>query len=339
VKILVTGGTGFLGSHFMAELCKRVDGADIRVLSLVDTPALKALGVEVLIGTITSPSDVARAVEGVSHIYHLAGFVSRRPEDAHLMYQVHVDGTRTLCQAAVAAGVKRILISSTSGTIAVSKRDDEWPDESSPPPVDLIARWGYYSSKLYQEAAARQFCGDKVELVMVNPSLLLGPGDDRIGSTREVVSFLAGDVRVVPPGGINFVDARDVAAIMPVAMERGRSGERYLLGGHNMTFAEYFNRIERLSKSYTARVKLPGDWPWLAARAQAAVFKAIGRTPPIEPKAAEMARYFWYFDGEKARRELGFAPREASASIFDTITYVREHLMGNRAFAKNGKNG
>ncbi|HEX7501425.1 MAG TPA: NAD-dependent epimerase/dehydratase family protein, partial [Polyangia bacterium] len=243
MKILVTGATGFLGNHFMDALCKRVDSADVRVLSLFNTPTLDAHGVEVLVGTVTSPTDVARAMEGVTHLYHLAGFVSRKPEDAHLMFQVHVDGTRVVCQAAAAASVKRMVMSSTSGTIAISERDDEWPDESSPPPMALITRWGYYTSKLYQEATARRFCGDKVELVMVNPSLLLGPGDERIGSTREVVSFLAGDIRVVPSGGINFVDARDVAAIIPVAMEKGRPGERYLLGGHNMSFAEYFDRM------------------------------------------------------------------------------------------------
>ena len=334
MKILVTGGTGFLGNHFMDELCKRVDAADVRVLTLFNTPALDAHGVEVLIGTVTSPADVARAMEGITHVYHLAGYVSRRPEDAHMMFDVHVNGTRVVCQAAVAAGVKRIVMSSTSGTIAISERDDEWPDESSPTPLALISRWGYYSSKLYQESTARQFCGDKVELVMVNPALLLGPGDERIGSTREVVSFLAGDIRVVPPGGINFVDARDVAAIIPIAMEKGRPGERYLLGGHNMTFAEYFDRMERLSKEYSPRVKLKGNWPHLAARAQAAIFKAFGRTPPIEPAAADQAKYFWYFDGEKARRELGFTPREASATIFDTIEYVREFHMGNGAFGK-----
>ena len=336
MKILVTGATGFLGSHFMDELCKRVDGSQIRVLSLFHTPALDAHGVEVLIGTVTSPTDMARAMEGVTHVYHLAGFVSRRPEDAHLMYQVHVDGTRVVCQAAVAAGVQRLVMSSTSGTIAISEREDEWPDESSPAPLALITRWGYYSSKYYQEATARQFCAGKVELIMVNPSLLLGPGDERIGSTREVVSFLAGDIRVVPPGGINFVDARDVAAVIPVAMEKGRPGERYLLGGHNMTFAEYFDRMERLSKQYSPRVKLKGDWPWFAARAQAALCKALGRTPPIEPAAADQAKYFWYFDGGRARQELGFAPREASATILDTIRYVREHHMGNGAFAKKG---
>jgi dihydroflavonol-4-reductase len=332
VRILVTGGTGFLGNHFMDELCKRVDSSYVRVLTLFSTPALEKHGVEVVVGNVTNAADVARAMEGITHVYHLAGYVSRRPEDAHLMFTVHVDGTRTVCQAAVAAGVKRIVMSSTSGTIAISERDDEWPDEDSPTPMALVSRWPYYASKCYQEATARRFCGDKVELVMVNPSLLLGPGDERIGSTREVVSFLAGDVRIVPPGGINFVDARDVAAIIPVAMEKGRPGHRYLLGGHNMTFADYFARMERLSKEYSPRIKLKGDLPWLAARAQAALFKALGRTPPIEPTAADQAKYFWYFDGKKARDELGFSPREASATIFDTIQYVREVHMGNGAF-------
>jgi len=336
VKILVTGGTGFLGCHFMDELCKRVDSSQIRVLSLFDTPALRNHGVEVLIGTVTSPSDVARAMEGITHVYHLAGFVSRKPEDAHLMFDVHVNGTRVVCQAATAAGVNRLVMSSTSGTIAISEREDEWPEESSPAPLHLITRWGYYASKYYQEAAARQFCGGGVELVMVNPSLLLGPGDERIGSTREVLSFLAGDVRVVPAGGLNFVDARDVAAIIPVAMEKGRPGERYLIGGHNMTFAEYFDRMERLSKEYSPRIKLKGNWPHLAARAQAALFKAFGRTPPIEPAAADQAKYFWYFDGRKAREELGFVPREATATLWDTIEYVREHHLGNGAFSKKG---
>lgn len=337
MKILVTGGTGFLGTHFMNELCKRVNAADVRVLNLASTPSLEKLGVEVRTGSVTSQADVERAMDGITHVYHLAGYVSRRPEDAHLMFTVHVDGTRMVCQAAAQAGVKRIVMSSTSGTIAISDRDDAWPDEDSPAPIELITRWPYYSSKYYQEATARRFCGDKVELVMVNPALLLGPGDERIGSTREVLSFLSGDVHVVPHGGINFVDARDVAATIPVAMEKGRPGERYLLGGHNMTFEEYFDRMERLSKEYSPRIKVRSDWAWYAARAQAAVFKALGRTAPIEPTAADQSRFFWYFDSAKAKRELGWSPREATETIYDTIEFVREFHLGNGAFSKKRK--
>jgi len=334
MRILVTGATGFLGSHLLTELARRSDGLPLRVLSQRRNSALDKHGVDVCLGSITRAEDVARAVEGVTHIYHLAGFVSRDPDDGHRMHAVHVDGTRILCGEAAKAGVKRIVLVSTSGTVAVSDREDEFPDEESPAPLSIISRWPYYASKYYQEEAARKFCGDKVELVTVNPSLLLGPGDDRVGSTREVLSFLSGDIKLVPEGGLNFVDARDVAAFLPVAMEKGQAGRRYLLGGHNMSFADYFDRMERLSKSYSPRLKVKSSVALFAARAQDLVLRALGRTPPIEPSAVEMAKYFWYFTGERAQSELGFSPREATDTLFDTITYVREHAMGDGVFRK-----
>ena len=334
MKILITGAPGFLGSPLVEGLCRRHEPSQLRVLAVAPAPEFSSLGVEVQVGSILTPADVARALVGVSHVYHLAGFVSRKPADGHRMFQIHVQGTRLLCEAALQAGVKRILMVSTSGTVAVSRRADEMPDEDSPTPLELVSRWPYYTSKLYQEQTARHLCADRIELVMVNPSLLLGPGDVRMGSTRDVLSYLAGDVRVVPPGGINFVDARDVAAIIPVAMDKGRPGERYLLGGHNMTFAEYFDRIERASKEYHPRLKAHSRWPVLAAKVQSAVFKAIGRTSPIEPASVDMATYFWYFDSAKAKRELGFVPREASDTIFDTIRYIRENALGKGVFTK-----
>jgi len=334
MKMLVTGAPGFLGSPLVEELSRRFGPKQLRVLAVAPAPEFSSLGIEVVVGSILNPADVACVLEGVTHVYHLAGFVSRKPADGHRMFQIHVQGTRLLCEAALHTGVKRILMASTSGTIAVSKRADEMPDEDSPTPLELISGWPYYTSKLYQERTARLICGDRIELVMVNPSLLLGPGDVRMGSTRDVLSFLAGDVKVVPSGGINFVDARDVAAIIPVAMEKGRAGERYLLGGHNMTFAEYFDRIERASKEYHPRLKAKSRWPVLAAKVQSALFKAAGRTSPIEPASVDMASYFWYFDSTKAQRELGFSPREASETIFDTIRYIRENALGKAAFAK-----
>ncbi len=335
MKILVTGAPGFLGSPLVEGLCRRHGGHNLRVLAVAPAPEFSSRGIEVQVGSILIPADVARALEGVSHVYHLAGFVSRKPADAHRMFQIHVHGTRILCEEALRVGVKRILMVSTSGTIAIARRADEMPDEDSPTPLDLIARWPYYSSKLYQERTARELCGNRIELVMVNPSLLLGPGDVRMGSTRDVLSYLSGDVKMVPPGGINFVDARDVAEIIPVAMEKGRPGERYLLGGHNMTFAEYFDRIERISKEYHPRIKLGGRWTVRAAEAQSAVFRALGRTSPIEPASVDMATHFWYFESAKARAELGFAPREATETLFDTIRYVRENALGKGAFSKS----
>jgi dihydroflavonol-4-reductase len=331
MKTLVTGATGFLGSHLVAELCRQGDPRQVRVFAQARSEALAALGVEVVTGSVTVPADVVRAVEGITQIYHLAGMVSRRPGDGHRMYAVHVDGTRILCEAARAAGVRRMVLASTSGTVAVSEREDEKPDESCAAPLEIISRWPYYASKHYQEETARRACGDDLELVIVNPSLLLGPGDDRLSSTRDILSFLAREIPVVPSGGLNFVDARDVAAIMPKAMERGRPGERYLLGGYNWSFAEYFGRLERLTKVPGPRFKAPkGRLPFYATHLQAAFFRKLGRKAPLEPASVEMASYFWYFDSTKAKEELGYSVREAAVTLHDTVKYIREHLLADR---------
>jgi dihydroflavonol-4-reductase len=333
MKTLVTGATGFLGNHLLDELLRLGPPGDLRVFSQRRSERLAEAGVEVVTGSVTSATDAARAVEGVERIYHLAGFVSRKREEAHRMYAVHVEGTRVLCETARAAGCKRVVVVSTSGTVAVSERADEMPDESCPAPVDIIGRWPYYASKLYQEEAARRACGDDLELVLVNPSLLLGPGDDRLSSTRDVLSFLARDIQMTPPGGLNFVDARDVAAVLPAAMERGRAGERYLLGGYNWTFSEFFGRLERLTKVAGPLLKARGKWTVLAAQAQAAVMRKLGRTPPVEPESVEMARYFWYFESTKAREELGFDVREAAETLNDTVRYLRANFLGNGALS------
>jgi dihydroflavonol-4-reductase len=343
VKTLVTGGTGFLGAHLVSGLARsgRAGAArDVRVLVQSTPPRwLSDLGVEIVRGSITKAEDVGRAVEGVERIYHLAGMVSHKPSDGHRMYAVHVDGTRLLGEAAVKAGVKRILMSSTSGTIAASTRADDMPDEDSVAPLEVIARWPYYTSKLYQEETARRVCGDKVELVTVNPSLLLGPGDDRLSSTRPVLQFLSREIIMTPPGGLNFVDARDVAALLPVAMDRGVPGERYLVGGYNWSFEELFGRLERLSKVAAPRFKARGPLPLLATRAQAAVYRHWGRRVPVEPQSVEMAEHFWYFDSGKAARQLGFEPRDATDTLFDTVQYIRRHILANDAFAKPASAG
>jgi dihydroflavonol-4-reductase len=336
-KTLVTGGTGFLGTHLVRLLAAGGDPKALRVLVQKAPPAwLRELGVELATGTVTAPDDVARAMAGVEQVYHLAGMVSHKAADAHRMYAVHVDGTRLVCEAAVRAGVRRIVMASTSGTIACSRREDDVADEESPTPVDIIGRWGYYASKLYQEETARRACGDKVELVMLNPSLLLGPGDDRLSSTRPILQFIAREVALMPAGGLNVVDARDVAALMPVAMARGVPGARYLVGAVNWTFAEFFGRLERLTKVPAPKLRVSGDLQFLASRAQAALFRKLGRKVAVEPESVEMAQYFWYSDAGKAARELGFSPRDPADTLRETVKYVREHLLGESAFAGTG---
>ncbi|MFL6208848.1 MAG: NAD-dependent epimerase/dehydratase family protein [Pyrinomonadaceae bacterium] len=330
---LVTGGTGFLGTHLVKHLVATGEKR-LRVFATSAPAWAEELGVEVMTGSITNATDVARAVAGVGAIYHLAGRVSRERDDSHQMYELHVDGTRLLCQAARAAGVRDMLLVSTSGTIAVTNDEQIVPDENWPAPLDLIARWPYYTSKFYQERVALEhFTGAGSRLVIVNPSLLLGPGDERLSSTKVILDFLARKIISVPGGGLSFVDARDVAAVLPAALARGAHGERYLLGAANWSFAKFFDRLERLTKVSAPRLALPSRLAVSGAQALHSLYRHWELTPPVKPDEIEQAEHFWYLDAGKAQRELGFTTRDPQETLQETVAYVRAHFLGKGAFA------
>ncbi len=331
---LVTGGTGFLGAHLVRQLV--AEGAkDIRVMATSIPDWLVELGVETFAGSITNEGDVKHAVEGISEIYHLAGKVSRENESAREMYGVHVEGTRLLCEAAKAANVKSIVLASSSGTIAVTSDGDLVPDESYPPPMEIISRWPYYASKTYQEVAALEvFNGNGRRLVIMNPSLLLGPGDDRLSSTKVILDFMARKISAVPSGGLSFVDVRDAAQAFRVGMKKGRHGERYLLGAANWNFERFFGRLARLTKVAAPRFALPSQFMIKGSKLVDSLFRQWDMASPVEPGAVEMAQYFWYLNCAKAARELGFKPRDPGETLHETVVYLRENFLGSDAFAK-----
>jgi dihydroflavonol-4-reductase len=292
---------------------------------------MTGLGVDTFEGSVTHADDVARAVDSVTEIYHLAGKVSREKDEGREMYKLHVDGTRLLCDAAKKAGVKTIVLASSSGTIAVSETADTVSDETCSQPLDIISRWPYYASKAYQEMAAlERFSGKGLRLVIMNPSLLLGPGDDRLSSTKVVLDFMARKISAVPNGGLNFVDVRDTAQAFRVAMQKGRHGERYLLGAVNWTFVKFFDRLERLTKIASPRLALPSSFAIAGAQVIDSLFRQWNFTSPVQADEVEMAEYFWYFNHNKARRELGFTPRDPGDTLNDTVQYVRENFLGGK---------
>src|SRR5215813_13241002 len=326
---LITGGTGFLGGHLVRQLVEE-GNKDIRVMATSIPAWLVDLGVETLEGSITIAEDVKRATDGIKEVYHLAGKVSREREDAPDMYRIHVDGTRLLCDAAREAGVKTIVLASTSGTIAVTEKGDVIPDETFLPPFDIISRWPYYNSKSYQEMTAlERFNGKGQRLGIINPSLLLGPGDERLSSTKVILDFMARKIGAVPTGGISFVDARDAAQTFRVAMKKGRHGERYLLGSANWTFSKFFGRLERLTKVSSPWLALPSRLAITGANLVDSLFKQWDMASPVEPGAIEMAQYFWYLNCAKASRELGFKPRDPGETLHDTVAYLRENFLGS----------
>jgi dihydroflavonol-4-reductase len=325
-KLLVTGATGFLGTHLVERLLAN-ESSGLRILARSPVPGLRERGVEVAEGSILDESAVAAALERVSVVYHLAGKVSRNPDDAAELYRVHVQGTAVLCKAAKRAGVDRIVLASTSGTVAVTEGGETIPDENFPAPLKLIGKWPYYTSKLYQEETARRECQGGPELLILNPSLLLGPGDKRLSSTEDVLRLLASEIPVIPPGGVNFVDVRDAAAAFESALSRGRSGERYLLGGPNWSFETFFAKLSRAGGVKGPRIKLPERIYSLAGKAVDAFYRQWDRTPPVDRVSVEMGQCFWWLDPSKAERELGFQARDPYETLYDTVAYIKKEFL------------
>lgn len=330
-KILITGGTGFLGTHIVRQFLDSGE-KNLRVMASRVPEWMNEAGVEAAEGSVTSREDVANAVKNVSAIFHLAGKVSRDNEDAAAMNKIHLEGTRILCEAAKEAGVKTMILASSSGTIAVSE-DKQIFDETFPQPVEVFSRWAYYASKYYQERTTLEnFDGVGRRLVIMNPSLLLGPDDERLSSTKPVLDFLARKIPYSPSGGLSFVDVRDTATAFISALEKGRHREKYLLGSANMTFAEFFGRLERLSGVKAPTMKVPKKLAMAGSSVISSVFKNWGKTSPVAPNEVEQAEHFWYFDSSKAEDELGFSPRDPQETLQDTIAYLRENFLGEGVF-------
>jgi dihydroflavonol-4-reductase len=316
-KFWVAGATGFLGSHLIKTLAERahqivavsknggsVHDHEVAALDVLDEAAV---------------TDSARGADGA---FLVTGRVSRDRNDAELLHRDNVLGTESALRGLRAAGVKRVVVASTSGTLAVSRDAERIADESCRSPLEIVARWPYYRTKLYAERAALDANRPgEFEVVIVNPSLLLGPGDLRESSTGDVRLFLERSIPAVPAGGMAFVDARDAALGLLQAFERGRAGERYLLNAKNMTIAAFFQRLERISGVKAPLLRMPSSRPLALGLNHmfTKAVEAIGGRAPIDEVSVEMAQYFWYCSSEKAERELGFVPRDPGETIRDTI--------------------
>jgi dihydroflavonol-4-reductase len=280
-----------------------VGGLPVRALDVLDSQA------------------VAESAAGCDGAFLVTGKVSREREAGEELHRAHVLGTRGALRGLCTAGVRRVVVASTSGTVAVSSSAAQIADESSPVPLELIALWPYYRSKLYAEREALALSRDDFQVVVVNPSLLLGPGDTRESSTGDVRRFLQRAIPAIPGGGIAFVDVRDAARGMWQAFERGRPGERYLLNAKNMTLAAFFQRLERVSGVKAPLLRMPRSRTVALAanRLFSQALRAVGGEPPIDEVSVEMAQYFWYCSCAKAERELGFTVRDPGETLRETV--------------------
>lgn len=321
---LVTGGTGFLG-RWLVDLLQARD-EPVRVLTRSYDPELDDAGVELVEGSITDDDDVARALDGVAKIYHLAGRVERDRSKAHEMYALHVDGTRRLLRGAADAGVEKVVVASTSGTIGVGEHPDFVAHDDAPYAEQVVRNWPYYLSKIYAEKTCDALAEETgLAVVQMRPTLLLGPGDRRQSSTGDVVLFMQGRVPAIPSGGLSFVDVRDAASAFVAAMDDAPAGSKYLLGAANMTLEHFFDELSRLTGVDAPSARLPRSVAVAGARLLSGTMRLFGQESDLDPVSVEMADHYWYIDWSRARRELGFAPRDPIATLRDTVRWVRRN--------------
>jgi len=321
---LVTGATGFLGSHIVRKLAGRGDKVRILLRQSSKTVNIDGIDVEKVYGDVTDMESVRKAMEGCDTLYHAAGIVSFKQADYKKMEAVNVGGTYNVFTAAMEAGVKKAVYTSSIAAIGL-KPGKEISDENTP--FDLKGTdIEYILSKYRAEQEALRFVEKGLPLVIVNPSLVIGAGDVYVSTTGIILWYCKRRLPGYTDGGINLVDAEDVAEGHLLAAEKGRIGEKYILSNRNITIKELFEVMEKVTGIPRPKLKIP--YPLAYAGAYMAE-KIFGISAPnyvaMDIDSIKGSKHFWYVDNSKAVRELGFKPVPLELTIERTVKWFKEH--------------
>ena len=324
IDALVTGATGFVGANVVRELLR--ERATVRVLARPhgDRRAIDGLAVEICEGDLVDPASIRRAVQGAGTVYHVAAdyrLWARRPEE---IYRTNVEGTRAVLDAAGDAGVRRVVYTSSVGALGIPK--DGTPGTETTP-VTLADMVGpYKASKFLAEQVAIGFALKGLPVVIVNPSTPIGPWDIKPTPTGQmVVDFLSGRMFATVDTGLNIVHVRDVARGHLLAAERGRVGEKYILGNANFTLSEIGRLLSEIAGSRAPRARIPYAVAWLAAGCMEVAARVTGTTPRVPLTAVRMARKRMFFSSAKAVRELGLPQTDVRTALAEAADWFSEH--------------
>lgn len=314
--VLVTGASGFLGWHVARVALEH--GCAVRALVRPGS-RVPELPVEIVNGDLRDPASLARAAAGCGIVFHVAGdyrLWSAHPQE---LYDNNVAGTRNLLEAARGAGVERVVYTSTVGAIGLVPGG--LGDEDTP--VSLADMEGDYKrSKFMAEQVALEFARDGMEVVIVNPSAPMGDHDFKPTPTGQiVVDFLRGAMPAYVDTGLNVVDARDAAEGHWLAFERGRRGERYILGSENLTLAEILRQLAAITGRKAPRVRLPYFVAWCAGAFGTGWARVSGKPPRVSLEAVRLARKKMWVTHAKAARELGYQPAPAARALASAVEW------------------
>lgn len=329
---LVTGGCGFIGRHLTTLLAER--GYRVRVLDLREWPDAPA-GVEIRKGSIVDPTAVAGAVQGTQLVFHVAANPNLWAPDPRVFHEVNYEGTLRVLEAAAKAGVGRIVYTSTESILKnIRARRDEAAaliDESVELQLEDVFG-AYCRSKFLAERAARDAAKSGLPVIIVNPTMPIGPGDGLLTPpAKMLLGFLNGTTPAYLQCDFNLVDARDVALGHVLAAERGRFGERYILGGENVSLGHVLDLLREITGLPIARARVPYALAYVTGLISEGVSRFTKR-PPVAPLTGViLARSSMAFDCRKARDELGWQSRPLRKSLEDTVMDFQNRGLLRRA--------
>jgi dihydroflavonol-4-reductase len=324
MKALVTGASGFIGGAVVRTLVAA--GIEVRVTARPgnDLRHLTGLPMERVEADLRNKESLVRALQGCRQLYHVAAHYALWAKDPSIFYDVNVTGTRTLLEAAREAGIERTVYCSTIGAIGLPPGGG-LGSETTPVSLDQMA--GHYKrSKYLAEQEVLKLAREGLPVVIVNPSAPVGAGDVKPTPTGQViVDFMKGRMPAYIETGMNLIDVDDVAAGHLLAMEKGRLGERYILGNHNLLLREVFEILSRLTGVKAPRVKLPrlailplaymNDW----------IATVTNRPPRIPLEGVRMAKYKMHYDCSKAIKELGLPQTPVEVALEKAVRWFRDH--------------
>lgn len=324
MKALVTGATGFVGAAVARALVRT--GVDVRVLarSDADLQNLDALPVERSVGDLRDPASLRKALSGCRQLYHVAAHYALWAKEPSIFYDINVTGTRNLLEAAREIGVERTVYCSTIGAIGLPPGGGLGTEQV---PVSLEQMAGHYKrSKYLAEQEVHKLAKEGLPVVIVNPSAPVGERDVKPTPTGQViVDFMRGRMPAYIETGMNIIDVDDVAIGHLLAMEKGRQGERYILGSQNLLLREVFELLSKLTGLKAPALKLPRAAVLPLAYLNHWLADFTGHPPRIPLEGVKMAKYKMHYDCSKAIRELGLPQNPPEVALEKAVKWFRDH--------------
>jgi len=324
MNVLVTGATGFVGANVARLLV--AEGHRVRVLARPASSlrALEGCAVEVVRGNMLDPVSVAGAIQGCAQIFHVAADYRLWAKDPAEIYRNNVDGTRTMLEACTRARVERVVYTSSVGTLGLP-RDGGLGTETTPVQLDDMIG-PYKRSKFLAERVAEEYAARGLPVVIVNPSNPIGPWEVRPTPTGQMIlDYLLGRMVATLDTGLNLIYVADVAWGHLLAAQRGRVGEKYILGCQNRSLTEIFQMLESITGIRAPRVRVPHALIYLVALVNEGVARATGRPPRVPLTGVRMARKHMYFSAEKAVRELGLPQTPVEQALLEAVDWFTAH--------------